>query len=777
MSACEDLRCTYNCRITPDGPLCYCGPGQQANGSHCVDFNECTLEDTCDQICVNTVGSYICKCAAGYTRIDGRCQAIDVPNGAKPALLLLTLHDIGRVAIKPSLNESNIDLERSKTLLVIEDPVTLEMWHQNESICVISITRNKTTEFNCHDFKNPSNKRKMPAPDLFANMDSIDQLALDWVSGNWYFLDDQKEIIFVCSPLMEHCTIILENNIGKPRGMALDPTKGYIFYTKWGHSLASLDKANLDGTEAGSIVTDKIVYPHGITLDLAMQHVYWVDTYMDNVERVDYNGGKRWSLKKKSQFLSVAQSLHSIAIFEDTLYFASWKNQSLIAVNKFTSEAKILQNGVNRGTSLHIYHRQKQPNVIHPCREENGGCEHLCISMYENNTPVAQCVCSPGYRQENNNKCVLIREKAFLLFVKENPAMIKGIPITAQRMVSGADNQTIVPVTNIGWPVCFDFNVRDKLIYFANTGADMVQQSQTFMIESQTFDGKNRKVLIDGLKSISGLAFDWMAYNIFFTNSDSNSVSVLKLSNTTIRKVLVKETYHPMSITLDPRNGYMYWSTWATVHQSTGLIERAYLDGTNRTTFVKATDRHLHWPTSLSIDFNENKLYWCDPVTPGIERINLDGTNRELLYEGAENQFYPMSSVYYNDYIFWTDNVKGGIMKMKLAIALKDPSSEKYITLSEEKPLIYDMKIFDQNVKIDVNVCSSNDTCPGLCLFTPEGAKCHCGDGYEFNASGTKCIEITNYSEKKVCSKGKSQLFSNLFISMQFIPKGFIVYK
>lgn len=759
-ATCEDLRCSYKCKLTPDGPKCYCGPGQQANDTQCIDYDECTQDDICDQLCVNTQGSYICKCANGYTRIGERCRAINYPTDAKAALVLLTLHDIRRKVIEPTMNimlipfnASNVLLDSSDTVMLEENPMTLEINHRNGSICVISVNRNKKTEFNCHEFNRIDNKIKMPVPDLFANLDSIDQLALDWISGNWYFLDDQKEIIFICSPSMEHCTIILENNLGKPRGMALDPTKGYIFYTKWGNSLASLDKAYLDGSNATSIVTDKIVYPHSITLDLAMQHVYWIDTYMDSVERVDYHGEKRWSLKKKYPIFSIAQSLHSITVFEDTLYFASWKNQSLIAVNKFTSEAKIIQNGANRALSLHVYHRQRQPDRSHPCSQEHS-CEHLCIPKYQNDVPIAHCICSSGYQLDDSNQCVLMREETFLLFAKENPAMIKGIPTTAQPLTGGIDNQTIVPITNIGWPVCFDYNVRDKLIYYSHTDSDMTQIGQTFSIESQSFDGKVRKALITGLKTITGLAFDWMAYNIYYTISDHNTVSVVKLANTTVRKVLVKGTYHPMSITLDPRNGLMYWSTWASPQQPTGLIERAWLDGSNRTVFVNATGRHLHWPTSLSIDYEENKLYWCDPVTPGIERINLDGSGRQLIYEGTENQFFPMSAVYYKDYIFWTDNVKGGIFKLKIAHALKDPTSEKYITLSEEKPLIYDIKIFYQQNKNDINVCSSNDTCPGLCLFTPEGAKCHCGDGSELNASGTKCIEITN-SDQKTCQEGK----------------------
>lgn len=51
-------------------------------------------------------------------------------------------------------------------------------------------------------------------------------VALDWISGNWYFVDDTNEMIFVCSPQMTSCIVLIDVNITKPRAIALDPTKG-----------------------------------------------------------------------------------------------------------------------------------------------------------------------------------------------------------------------------------------------------------------------------------------------------------------------------------------------------------------------------------------------------------------------------------------------------------------------------------------------------------------------------------------------------------------------
>lgn len=54
----------------------------------------------------------------------------------------------------------------------------------------------------------------------------VTHIAVDWISGNWYFVDDFNEMIFVCSSPMTFCVVLIDVNITTPRAIALDPTKG-----------------------------------------------------------------------------------------------------------------------------------------------------------------------------------------------------------------------------------------------------------------------------------------------------------------------------------------------------------------------------------------------------------------------------------------------------------------------------------------------------------------------------------------------------------------------
>ena len=57
----------------------------------------------------------------------------------------------------------------------------------------------------------------------------MSQLALDWSSDNWYFLDDTKQLILLCNSSLTVCTTVVEVDLNKPRAMALDPIRGSAF--------------------------------------------------------------------------------------------------------------------------------------------------------------------------------------------------------------------------------------------------------------------------------------------------------------------------------------------------------------------------------------------------------------------------------------------------------------------------------------------------------------------------------------------------------------------
>ena len=65
----------------------------------------------------------------------------------------------------------------------------------------------------------------------------------------------------------------------------------------------------------------------------------------------------------------------------------------------------------------------------------------------------------------------------------------------------------------------------------------------------------------------------------------------------------------------------MYWTDWGAVPK----IEKAGMDGSHRQVLVNES---IYWPNGLTIDYEENKIYWVEAKLHYISKMNADGTGR-----------------------------------------------------------------------------------------------------------------------------------------------------
>ncbi|BET02800.1 low-density lipoprotein receptor [Nesidiocoris tenuis] len=714
-SYCERKHCARKCALTINDTICYCDDGfkLQPDNITCTDANECEIDGSCDQLCNNTLGSFICSCVPGYRLFNStRCIAINVPPEEPPSIILSSSVDIRRLALNGSSWSGPDSIQKSQTL-------ALDFDHRNHRICYLHQSRGNASDggaMYCSSVDELSNPTKFDHPQLFS-FESVTHIALDWVSGNWYFLDDSREMILLCTGNFKYCLIVIDINLNKPHGIALDPTKGYMFFTKWGTVRPMLERAQLDGTERKTLVSEKIVYPYGITVDYAVQHVYWVDTYLDFIERIDYDGRNRKTVRKGYP----VQNLFDITVFEDNLYVTSWKNQSVIRINKFaTHDFETLTNN-SKPFSIHVYHRRRQPDVAHPCNTKNGGCSQICIPAWNNNIAKARCYCQSGYRLFSNGKCVLNNRSSFLLFGKGRPGMIKGIPMTPN-LKPGPSEEATVPVTNLNRPTTLDYHVASQYIYWADQHPPKIAR--------QKLDGSMREIWMgDDVSNCEGLAVDWIGLNLYWTDDMAGSVSVAPLDRPTLRKHLHTGISHPRAIALhlDSNEPLVIWADWDASSNQSSSIQASLTDGTSRRSLVS---EGLHWPSGLTVDHVTKTLYWCDAYLRKIEMTSLEhpSERKVLLGKGPLESVYGLT--YYSNYLFWTDLQNGTITAMHL--------EDRNITvLSIQNPPLFEIKAFDNSSQGDVSPCLDKK-CPHLCLLgAGRVANCACADGY----SGPNCGE------------------------------------
>ena len=91
----------------------------------------------------------------------------------------------------------------------------------------------------------------------------------------------------------------------------------------------------------------------------------------------------------------------------------------------------------------------------------------------------------------------------------------------------------------------------------------------------------------------------------------------------------------------------MYWSDWG----DAATIERASMDGRAREILHNT---QLFWPTGLTLDYQNQVLYWIDTSLDKIESSNVDGTNRRLITTFASNHL-PFAISLFNNILYWSD--------------------------------------------------------------------------------------------------------------------------
>ncbi|XP_035227303.1 prolow-density lipoprotein receptor-related protein 1-like isoform X2 [Stegodyphus dumicola] len=612
---CATLNCTYGCKPSPKGPLCFCREGKEPNGNECINApnNTCGNDELCDQICNMKDTSYECSCVEGYKAKGHRCIGINVPYKAPPTLIFTNSANLQHIYMNGSLINS-------KTIVTVIEKTPMDFIHRNETICWF-MKFNHNSGIRCSSAFDFSHHWDYKLPDLFSQS-NVNQIAYEWISGNWYFLDDEREMLFVCNKTLEVCISLIDVSLSKPKHIALDPTKGLMFFTEWGYAAPALEKSRLDGSERIKLVVEKIVYPNGITVDIPTETVYWVDMYLGTIEKINYDGTGRKTVIRNAQ----VKNLYGISVFEDYIYVTSVDGNNILAIQKFNFNSKPIKSNMTHPFSIHVYHRQRQPNVTHPCSIENGHCEHICIPLYKFGAPVAKCRCKAGFKLlARGKKCVAAKQGQILLYCRGHPGAIKGISLEP----SGKQEDIMVPILGLNRPIAIDYDARTQFIYYSDV--------QRYVIERQKIDGTQREVFLEkGLNNCQGLAIDWMGRNLYWTDEGLLAIYVAKLDDSSVKKRLIYDNMaHPKAIVVDPKRGMMYWSDWSTEFQLAlgqygGKIERAHMDGTNRQVFLSI---NLQWPSGLSIDYSGKKLYWCDAYLHRLERISLDGTNREAKYE------------------------------------------------------------------------------------------------------------------------------------------------
>lgn len=199
-------------------------------------------------------------------------------------------------------------------------------------------------------------------------------------------------------------------------------------------------------------------------------------------------------------------------------------------------------------------------------------------------------------------------------------------------------------------------DVNDKM-YFVN-------QSTSRQIQRANTSGTSASVILN----ISGtlgtpydVAVDPAGGSIYFSTNLSGSGRIYKanLDGSNPVQVVGSLPTTIKGISLDTKNGFVYWATGSTA------VGRAKLDGTGSVNIVTG----LSTAYNIAIDFSTTtppKLYWTEGGIQEIHRINTNGTDFERYYFGSSPIPTGIAIDEKARYVYWTaggqSDIKRGVI-------------------------------------------------------------------------------------------------------------------
>ncbi|XP_047139272.1 low-density lipoprotein receptor-related protein 1 isoform X1 [Hydra vulgaris] len=714
-SKCEN-KCEYKCQKQPNGVgICLCPSLYKLSPDNhtCTIVNQCD-NNVCSQLCKMVGNDFQCGCFPGHVLENKTdCRYID---SGDIELIYVDIKVIKRYNLRTGLHTS---LVTSMTR-----GVALDYDSNSSKLFYTDVTENLIKSVYLHGDSKTINEVNLVKTGLAVP----DGIAVDWITKNVYFAESSAKSIDVVSYDGKMRAPLISDGLVSPRGLAVDPKKGYLFITDWG-GVAKVLRSQMDGTNLQVLATENGGWPNGITIDYSMEIVYWIDARFDYIDSMNYNGTQRRTVIKGKQYVAHP---FAITVFEDYLYFTDWMKKGIVKVHKQkgSEDYSIILGNLSRPMDIQVLTTGRQFYTPNPCisaKNKSRFCQHLCVikSQYE-----FACLCKYRYRlKDDGYSCEFV--DTFLIFARSWE--VRGISLD-----STYSYDVTIPILGLNSAVGVDFDTLEEYIYFSDVKLDKIGR----VYIGNDSGGDIEWVVSEHLENTDGVAVDWVGRNLYWTNykvKGGSEISVSKLDGKYQKTLLQEEIYKPRAIVVHPSMGYLFYTDWF----APAKIGRANLDGTNHVILVNLTD--LIWPNGLALDYDENKVYWTDAKIDRIESMDFDGRNRVVVIANTQHSF---GLALDDTYIYWTDWLSKEILRAK-----KNNISDVNVLRNSYSGLM-EIQIYNRKVQKGNNICAVAK-CEQLCLLRPNNSYiCACGFNYTLMKDGKSCVAGNETWKEYSCREG-----------------------
>ncbi|KAG5309863.1 VGR protein, partial [Acromyrmex insinuator] len=749
-SSCS-VKCDHECKRTPKGNICFCKPGYQLQNDNrtctgkiainksnndakimfhfCLtnfcfaDIDECQIYGVCDQECINTPGSYSCRCQTDYflQKDKKTCKAI-----AGEAMIVFS----AKTEIIGMYLDSHIIFIIAKHLNRV-----IGVAMNNDHIYWSDIEKDKEVIVR----STPQNKHEVI---VMMGLKEISTIAVDWITQNIYFTDTGYNRIGVCKDDGTYCTILI-NDTEKPTGLVLLPTHGKIYWCDWS-SNPHIAVAGMDGKNIRIFVSKNLKAPQSLTIDYPTNRLYWADIKSKTIETILLDGTDR-----RLVLHNIIEDPFSLAVFENKLYWSDWESKSVESCNKFTGKDwNLLHLGQHSHFSVHIDHSAIKPKVDNPCH--SNPCSELCMLNQENGYT---CACTLDKKLNvDNHTCQEVTKNLLILhdtiFTNYYHGMLGKLKTRiASKVLLPHD---IVSDPTSGQVIC----------------CVVTEQFEKTIVLFDPVSDTFKNTILHNVSYFS-MAFDHIGNNLYMTNIPSNSINVYNVKTLAMTVFYFKE-YVPYYITLVPEESKMYVA-FKNLLSSDHTFERfcIYEMEMNGLGEKKLLRDNLHGPViSMYYDRDSKMLFFMSIfyyekicLYKYYESIKLF-LDARLLRTGLRQ---PVSLTVADDNIFWIEYEKNSDYSTLYSTNFKSSSNLNHkdvilreffclikynnIFLDISNKLDYYPTIFPRvitlrkDAKQDHDCQKNNGNCSHICLLSSiTSFVCACPPGMSLSSNNRTCV-------------------------------------
>ncbi|XP_058806257.1 vitellogenin receptor-like [Phymastichus coffea] len=710
--SCKSSPCSSKCRPTPKGYQCACDTGYILKNHTCQDMDECDEWGLCDQTCVNNLGSYYCHCEIGYTlQSDGHsCK----PDNGEALMIFAT-----KTSIRGYYLESTIYYSIAENLQHVVG-VSLNANYIYWSDIQLGEER---------IFRSLDDGTRREAI-VTAGLGCPEDIAVDWITGNIYFTDSMYKHIGVCNDNGNYCTVLINEDADKPRGIVVMPSRGKMYWSDWGNN-PHIAVSFMDGSKRQLFIKDKLGWPNGLTIDYPSERLYWVDAKLKVIESIHLDG-----VNRRTVLHDVAKHPYSIAIFGNRLYWSDWSTNSIHSCNKFTGKdftTLVQKNETLYG--IHIYHSTFSVKYANPCIAKP--CSQLCL-MAENQTYTCACTMDEELGTDRHTCRDSAKRKHVAIAAGSTIVNYYHELLGRPRVTSSVTADHISAMT-------YD-SLKNTLI-----AADEMAHS-IFRYDPQSSTVNHIMPIVDEV--IESIAFDYLGNNLYKSNAMYRKIEVQSLN--TGEKTEFSYPESPYDIVVIPEDGamFMVFRLYDSFH-----IDRAQMNGLGSR--IHVVEQGLFGPKiSLAYDKDTKRVFWADEGTGRIESMDAQGQNRRLFRTGIAS---PVSIAVLDTDIFWTSRRSARL---------------SWTDKKQVAPGVKGLNLTDISQRVDVSLlqsidgpytgpqhpCSrSNGDCSHVCLVSDlKNRLCACPSSFIVNSDMKTCKPKTSCSASETKCANSNKCISNV---------------